>query len=317
MRAKIPSTQALIVFEVAAKNLSCTLAAEKLYLTPSAVSKQLQALEDTLGVALFIRRGQHGLMLTEAGQVYLDCIKPAMKTLAEAGDHLTSRQFHQAELRMCVPMTFAERWLLPRFSEFTQAYPNLKIHIDATGAWDEKFSDASDPFDMYVRGGKGVWPGFITDYICGSQTIIVASPALLQRVPPIQEPADLLRFTLFEHSMVPSQWTDAFEILGVQTGASPHIMQWDYYSLVICSAVEGYGLSMVPRSFITRELASGNLVPVLNYSQYNSIGYYLVFAKMREDDVSISCFRSWLRTKRFDGEVPPHPEEHLDLPGLR
>ena len=83
-KAEIPSTQSLLAFETVARHHFCNKAAEELCLTTGAVSKQVRALEDTLGLALFTR-GKHGLALTQAGQNYLELIRPALAKLVEAG----------------------------------------------------------------------------------------------------------------------------------------------------------------------------------------------------------------------------------------
>ena len=303
MRTQLPSTQALRVFEVVARYLNCTHAAQELCLTASAVSKQLQSLEDSLGVALLIR-GQHGLILTEAGRVYLDGIKPAMAKLAEAGERAADHQLQQRELYLRVAPAFADRWLLSRYSEFSEANPNLKIHIDPNALRDENLLAT---FDLYVRFGKGPWPGCVADYLCGSQLIIVASPNLLQRMPSSPEPSDLSHYSLFEHSWIPKGWARVFADLEVRPERAPQIIQWDFYSVIIRSACVGHGLSLVPKCFVMDELAKGELIQLLNYSQYTGYGYHLVFAEGRKDDPAIACFREWLQGKRSDGEDPQEP----------
>jgi LysR family glycine cleavage system transcriptional activator len=303
MRTQLPSTQSLRVFEVVARYLNCTHAAQELCLTASAVSKQLQSLEDTLGVELFLR-GRHGLTLTGAGQVYLDSIKPLMIKLVEAGERVNGAQPLAQDLHLRVPPAFADRWLLPRFAEFSGANPDVRIHLDASAMRDENLLVT---YDLYVRFGRGSWPGCVADYLCGRHMVIVASPGLLRREPPLRAPADLLRHTLFEHSWVPMGWAQAFENLGVKPERAPAIVQWDFYSVIIRSACVGHGLSLVPRCFVAEELAKGELVQVLDYSHCNDFGYYLVFAEGRAADPGIARFRDWLRSCRSAGEDPPEP----------
>jgi len=287
-----------------ARYSNCTRAAEELNLTPGAVSKQLQSLEDTLGVQLFIR-GQHSLMLTEAGQTYLDLVRPAIHQLAEASAKAVKNQLHQTELHLSVQPAFADRWLLPRFSQFADANPDLKIHIHASVMRDEELLPSHD---MFVRccmaGSLGSWQGCLTDYICGNQYIIVASPALLQQGPPIRDPVDLTRFQLHGHSWIAAGWNQVLESLGVEFREPSHFILWDFFTLVIRVALEGHGLSLVPKCFVTENLANNTLVQVLGYSHYFPCGNYLVFAKGRKDDVAISRFRNWLRSKQYEGEDP-------------
>ncbi len=298
MRTQIPSTQSLVVFEVVARYLNATHASQELCLTASAVSKQLQSLEDVLGVKLFTR-GQHGLLLTQAGQSYLDTIKPAMATLAEASEKVACKPLHQTELHFRVPPAFAERWLLPRISEFIEANPDLKINVDASGMRDENLLAT---YDAYVRFGNGSWPGCVADYLCGRQLIIVASPDLLRRTPPITSPNALLRFSLFQPSWNPMGWISAFEALGVTCREPPAIVQWDFFSVIIRSACVGLGLALVAKCFVTEEIRKGELVQVLDYCQPISHGNYFVFSEARREDASIARLRNWLRTKRSGDE---------------
>lgn len=304
MKTQIPSTQALRAFEVVARYLNCTHAAQELCVTASAVSKQLQSLEDALGVKLFVR-GRHGLLLTGAGQVYLDSVKPLLIKLAEAGERVRAEHPQVEDLHLRVPPAFADRWLLPRFSQFADVNPDLKIHIDASAMRDENLLVT---YDLYVRFGKEPWPGSVADYLCGRHMIIVASPALLLREPALRVPADLVRHTLFEHSWIPLGWTKALEELGVKPERAPDIVQWDFYSVIIRSACVGHGLSLVPMCFVAEELARGELVQVLEYNQHNEFGYHLVFAEGRAGDPGIARFRDWLRTCRGAGEHPPEQE---------
>lgn len=300
MRTQIPSTQALRVFEVAARYLNCTHAAQELCLTTSAVSKQLQSLEDSIGIELFIR-SKHGLLLTEAGQLYLDCIKPAMSKLMEAGVRVTRQQLRPQELQIRLLPAFADRWLLSRYSTFCDANPDVRIQFNTSLLPDETFPFT---FDAYVCLGEGVWPGCVAEYICGSELVLVASPKLFERHPAVQSPAELLDFTLFEHTEVPQVWSQAFEILGLKPERPSHIVQWDFYSVIIRSACVGHGLALIPRCFITEELTAGELVQVLDHRQISSYGYYFVVSEGREDDVSIARFRDWLRSRKADGERP-------------
>ena len=90
--------------------------------------------------------------------------------------------------------------------------------------------------------------------------------------------------------------------MGIRPERPPELVQWDFYSVIIRSASVGYGLSLVPKCFVTEELAKGDLVQVLDYSQRYDAGYHLVFPSERADDPSIARFRDWLRSKQGDGE---------------
>lgn len=297
---QIPSTQALKVFEAVARYSNCTRAAQELCLTTSAVSKQLQTLEDSVGVELFTR-GKRGLKLTEAGQIYLDCIKPILIKLAEAGMMATRQHLRSQVLQVQVPPVFADRWLLPRYSRLADSHLKGKIQFST---YPLVKPDDTFPYmyDAYVCIGEGEWPGCISDYICGRKLLLVASPNLLLNKPKINKPSDITNFNILEHSEVPLVWAQAFDRLQINPEDVPRSIQWDFYSVLIRSACVGLGLALIPECFITEELKSGDLVRVLDYSQTISRAYYFVFSEEHQDDELISQFRNWLKPQTIATE---------------
>jgi DNA-binding transcriptional LysR family regulator len=304
MRTQLPSTQSLRAFEAVARYLNCGQAALELCLTASAVSKQLQSLEDCLGVALFVR-SKHGLVLNEAGQAYWKAVRAIMRQLEEAGERVVRQGHHLQDLDVRVLVAFAERWLLPRYSAFAEANPDLKVHFDTSAVHDE---DLPLSYDAYIRYGTGFWPGCVADYLVGRQLVMVASPDLLRRAGPVASPADLPGFALFGHSWDPQAWLVAFRSLGVPEEALPPVKNWDFFSMTIRSACVGHGLALVPRCFVAGELERGELATVLEYRQESPFGYYFVFSENRQDDAALGRFRAWLRSRRGEGEAsPPAP----------
>lgn len=128
MRKKIPSTHALLAFESAARHQSFTRAAEELALTQSAVCRQINALEDYLGVPLF-RRTRRGVQLTEAGQDYSRQIGPRLDALEQDTLAVMSQHGTGSTLDLAVVPTFATRWLLPRLGRFQAHQPEVIVNL--------------------------------------------------------------------------------------------------------------------------------------------------------------------------------------------
>jgi len=283
------------------RSLNCTHAAQELCLTTSAVSKQLQSLEDSLGATLFIRC-QHGLKLTKAGHLYLDCIRPILVKLEEASEMMARQQARPQDLQIRLPPSFADRWLLSLYPEFHMLNEDMEVQFTASSLPVDSFSFT---YDAYVSLGHGVWPGCAADYICGKELILVAGRKLIGCNPPIRSPAELLGFNLLEHREVPGVWRQAFELLSLDPGTSTQISQWDFYSVIIRSVCLGQGVALLPRCYIREEIESGEIVQILGHAQYSSYGYYLVVPETHQDSTSVTRFRNWLRTKRSDGENSP------------
>ena len=292
LKAQIPSTQSLVAFEAVARHHFCNKAAEELCLTTGAVSKQVRALEDTLGLELFTR-GKHGLTLTQAGQNYLEHVRPALAKLAEAGIVVTRAKARAQLLHIEVPPSFADRWLLPRYAELADAGLASKVMF-STYPFLEPEQPFSYLYDAYVCIGEREWPGCVAEYICGRELMLVASPRLLQRMPPVRSPADLAGFPILEHSELPQVWEHALEQFGLRPEQMVHMSPFDFYSVLIRSASVGLGLAMMPTCFISAELAAGELAPVLDHRQDERYGYFFVYLESRRNDPLLRQFRRWL-----------------------
>ncbi len=131
MRRNIPSLQALLCFESAAKHCSYTHASQELFITQSAVSRQIQQLEEFLGLSLFIRT-RHGVELTPAGQHYYKSIKPYLLGLEQSTLDVMSYKGLGCTLKLGVVPTFATRWLVPKLHRFNQRYPEITIHLETS-----------------------------------------------------------------------------------------------------------------------------------------------------------------------------------------
>jgi DNA-binding transcriptional LysR family regulator len=303
IRIQIPSTQALRVFESAARFLNCAHAAQELCLTTSAVSKQLQSLESCLGVELFTR-GKFGLTLTEAGRIYLACTKEALAKLTEGGVKVARYKRQSEILQLQVLPTFAERLLLSLYNDLSDSSLAGKVQfsIYPMVQMDETFPYM---YDGYICFGEGNWPGCISDYLCGKELVLVGGRTLLEDKP-IQSAADLANFTLIEHSEVPTAWPQAFEALNIRPECIDHIIKWDFYSVLIRGVCIGLGLALIPRCFIEEQLKSGEMVQVLNYSQINPFGYYLVFPEDNKNNKLLNKFRIWIKSKMmYDYSMQP------------
>src|SRR6266852_1569300 len=117
-------------FEAAARNLSFTKAAEELFVTQSAVSRQIKALEDHLGVALFERR-QRALALTESGHALYRVATDVLERPQAAADQLRASG-RTRQLSLTTTTGFASLWLIPRLQRFTSLHPDIDVRISAT-----------------------------------------------------------------------------------------------------------------------------------------------------------------------------------------
>src|SRR5262245_27442863 len=158
MPREIPPTPSLRAFSRAARTLSFKRAAEELHVSPSALSRQIQALEEHLGVALF-RRLNPGLALTEEGRRYLGAVDAALAQLEAAQDRFGPGS---RPLRVSALESFSESWLVPNLNHFETEHPDLEIELEAT----LRYADFTrDSVDVAIRFGTGPWEGLHSEPI--------------------------------------------------------------------------------------------------------------------------------------------------------
>jgi LysR family glycine cleavage system transcriptional activator len=289
-RIILPSTTALKVFEAAARHLTCTGAAEELFLSQSAVSKQIRTLEECLGVPVFVRINR-GLVLTELGRIYLDEIRPVLALLRAASVKVNSHSMSQRTLTLRVSATLGDRWLLPRFGRFVEKHPHINVQF--TGFLSRDKQDQIEP-DGEFRGGEGDWSGFVSDYLFGRRLVLVAAPSLLQRLGSIEKASDILRFPKLLHYQAPLVWPEFCESLGFELPETSHLMRYEFYSTLVRGAVSGLGLAVVPRVWVQEELDRGILTNPLALDHHYRVGYYFIVPERKQHDPALAAMRAWL-----------------------
>jgi len=154
MARRLPPLNGLKAFEAAARSESFTRAAEELNVTQGAVSHQVKALEDTLGLRLFHRERQR-LILTEAGRDYLAVVRDALDRIAVGTERLLQRQ-EGGVLTVSTSPDFAAKWLVNRLSRFADKHPDVDLRVSATT---HSVDFAREDVDIAIRHGDGNWPG--------------------------------------------------------------------------------------------------------------------------------------------------------------
>ena len=182
---------ALKVFEAVATHLSFTAAANELGVTTAAVSAQVKSLEAEIGVALF-RRHTRAVALTQEGAELLPGVRRGLDELRRAVDRIR-RERVGGLLNLSVPNEFLQRWLLPRMSEFTRRHPEVEVRF---GPGRPTLDFSRDDFHVAIVYGSGNWPGIRTERLLDEWVFPVGSPALLERLGPIETVADFARYPL-------------------------------------------------------------------------------------------------------------------------
>src|ERR1044072_4848321 len=158
---RLPPLNALKSFEAAARYESFTRAAEELSVTQGAVSHQVKALEEVLGVKLFNRERQR-LIITEAGRNYLAVVRDALDRIAVGTERLIQRQ-SSGVLTVSTSPGFAAKWLVHRLGRFAELHPDIDLRVSGTM---HHVDFAREDVDVAVRHGDGHWPGLEVARLC-------------------------------------------------------------------------------------------------------------------------------------------------------
>jgi len=303
----LPSLDFLRGFEAAGRRLSFTLAAEELFVTQSALSRQVKALEDALGVALFVRKHRM-LALTPAGAAFHRTVTDKLRDLAAAADVVRATERGPA-LTVSTTVSFAALWLIPRLATFRAAHPAVEVYVSA----DDRLVDLA-------RGDVDVAVRYLTDTgapadsvrLFGERLLPVASPALVKRGPPLAQPADLARHVLI-HLDDPGgimpwlNWPAWLASNGQPTLKPAGTMRFSLYDQVIQATVAGQGVALGRIPLIAELLNDGRLVAPFPKRYDSPRGYFVVVAPHAGQRPEASAFIDWLRneaTPRAAGAAP-------------
>jgi len=288
MDDELPSIASLRAFAAAAESLSFKAAAERLHLSPSALTRQIQGLEEHLGVPLFHRLNP-GLALTEAGARYRATVDGVLRSLRDAGRALASDATQP--LRLSTLESFSARWLVPHLPEFRTRHPGIEIEIEAT----LRYADfARDPVDVAIRFGTGPWEGLHAEPIVDLVYFPVCSPALRDGDPPLRQIPDLAAHAWIHVAQVPDAWREWVRAVGHPGLAPARELRFDHVGIALSAAEHGQGVALASQVLCAREVEEGRLCVPFDHRVPSNETYHLVCRPESLDDPRITAFRDWL-----------------------
>lgn len=285
---KVPNMGALMAFEAAARHESFTHAARELFLTESAVSRQVATLESNLGVRLFVRAKQR-VVLTRAGRLYGTQVRRALEDLDRDTLSIIAHGSGGGYLELAVLPTFASHWLIPRLKDFNDRAPDVRVNM---GVQTGMFDFGQSHFEAAIHYGKPTWPGTTSDYLFGEEVVPVCAPSLLSR--PIKKPHELLNYPLLHSTTRPDAWTRWFFDLGVEDNSTMQGVRYELYTMLIAAAAAGLGVALVPKFFVNGHLKQQGLVIPFDVASAVDSAYYLVYPTELSHGKPLELFRSWL-----------------------
>jgi len=293
---KLPSLDFLRGFEAAGRLLSFTRAAEELFVTQSALSRQVQALEAALGVALFERR-HRALALTAAGAAFHREIASTLAMIAAAADRVRERE---PGVTLTTTVSFASLWIVPRLSAFRARHPDVEVYISAN---DRTVDLARGDVDLAVRYCAEATAPREGLRLFGERMLPVVSPSVARNPrTPLRSPADLAHHVLLhlDDSEGRTPWLDwrAWLAANGEPALKPAgSLRFTLYDQVVQAAVGGQGVALGRLPMIAEHLRDGRLVAPFPKKFDSARGYYVLIAPHAHARPDVLAFVEWLRAE--------------------
>ena len=302
---------ALRAFEAAARHKSLAKAAEELSVTPAAVHHQVKALEELLGVQLFVRTG-NSLALTKAATSALPTLESAFDLLSLATEKMRQHE-SGGVLSLAVCPSFAQKWLIPRLSRFREDFEGIKLRISTTSDFPDLANSEVDIAIGYGPEERFRYPGVIVERLLGDEVFPVCSPSYLRRHS-LESESDLLELTLLHDDKAFAEqgidWASWLSAAGVGTSTAAESVRFDSASLAIDAAAAGQGIALARSSLVGDDLVSSSLVRLFSQRLTVNGGYFVAHLKVIEDQPKVIAFREWLFAEASLGrEIARKPKE--------
>jgi len=283
--------RALRTFCVAARHESFRTAAEELFVTASAVSHQIKALEQELGEPLFDRNSRD-LRLTDVGRALLEQACPLIEQL-DAVVAGYKRGFRRSSLRMSVQPFFASEYFVPRLQEFTAAHPEIDIKV---GTSDETPETHPADADLSIRLFRAP-PSGMQSHLLFPLTLAPAGSPDFKKGVLVREGRIVSDFPLIIHETYPTAWKQWSRSAGIELPANSKVTRLDSMIAVVRACERGLGAALVPVPLADLWFKYGSIVRLFRQQLVADVSYYLVVRDDRADDPAVCLLRDWILEK--------------------
>jgi DNA-binding transcriptional LysR family regulator len=276
---------------------SFTAAAKQLGITPAAVSKNVQRLEDELGVRLF-QRTTRQLSLTEEGQILFERCREPMDDLERAAAAITDyRNAVAGTLRVSCTTAFGRRMLAPWLPEFLERYPQLEVEI----AIDDRFSDLiAEGYDVAIRGGNLPDSNMVARRLMDITAGVFGSPDYFRRYGLPRTPEDLKK-----HNCIALRMSGTNRLLPWEFEKDGILLTPEVHGTLIVNDAEaileavsrGHGIALLSDLLVKLDPRGANLVRVLGDYRFPPRGLYACYPNRKHLPRKIKAFIDFLVEK--------------------
>lgn len=281
------SLRGLRTFCVAAECTSFRAAAERLFITASAVSHQVKSLEEEFGTKLFEKAGR-SLRLTAAGESLYEDVSPLISQL----DATTSRHKRakpRRSLSISVQPFFASELFVPRLPDFTRRHPDIEIKVDTSDESAEKHPASSD---VSIRVFRSTPRDFASDRLFALRLIPAASAEFRDRLK-MRNKSIASEFPVIIHESRPRAWTDWQKKSGIRLPRDPATVRLDSMIAVARAAERGLGAALVPSQLADSWFDSGALVRLFPSELTTDDAFYFVCRRTDQENDNVALLRQW------------------------
>ena len=271
MSANLPPLNALRAFEAVARCGTVRGAADELHVVHGAISQQIKALEEHLGLSLFVRKGRR-LFLTKNGQRFAEAVRAALGVIERAVAELRPTSGRRA-FRLGVRPEFAALWLMPRLPSFAADFDLDVVTVPMSPVF---FEDTN--LDAVIAGSDyEPRPELAATEFMEDGFGPVAAPDVAAALGVGEEPAALARAVAISARPSPDLWDNWFHESGVTPVRFRRRIELDSLMLCLRAAAAGLGVAMAPRATAEADILSGHLVApygfILRRIGYRNVGF--------------------------------------------
>lgn len=287
---RLPSLTSLAAFEASARHRSTKRAAEELNVTPGAVSRQIKALEEELGVPLF-ERSQSGLVLTADAEALYAVLAHSFSRTSETVQTIRSGN-RAVRVTLACTHAVATYWLMPRMKDFWRRFPEITVdHLISDDAHDFRRAEV----DLRIRYGFGAWPDEASTLLMDEAIFPIAGPGFAERHAGCTV-ADIPALPLLHVDWVDAEWTTWGELL--RRAAIPHGpifgRRFSTFGVMLQACQDDQGLAIGWRRLVSDLIDAGKVVPFTSLRLPSPGGYYLTWNVNRKISAATSTLRDWL-----------------------
>jgi LysR family transcriptional regulator, glycine cleavage system transcriptional activator len=295
MNSHLPPLSALRAFEAAARHMSFSKAATELHVTPAAISHQIHALEEDLGIRLFHRMNR-SIELTASARILFPGLSEAFAGIQSSVRRLRAHN-DTGTLTVTASPSIAAKWLVLRLHRFQEQHAEVDVRISAT---DEVVDLTRGDFDIAIRYGRGKYPELEVELLFTNEVFPACSPQLLVEGPPLRVPEDLPAHALIhdqaiERDPLSPTWPMWLKAAGVKNLPATNGLSFNNMHLALDAAIAGHGVVLAHSTIAAADLAAGRLVRLFSLALPDQFAYYIVTAPGALERPKVRAFRDWLR----------------------